>query len=623
MLDVEFLDIVKFLSKYAPFKDLSDDTLRYIAQNIEISYYRKDSFIIEFGDFINEMFLIRTGAVEVYQRNGQLYNRLEIGKVFGHMALLTHSKSRFPAKAIDDSLIYCIPEKVFQHLYNNFDSFADFVEIDDSARLRQAILDNSENKFTTAKIGQLLRKKVPVVNKDISILKAAQIMQTDNYTALLVVDTNSDKQDITDEVIGIITDRDFCTKVVAGKVDTQNLVTEIMHQEIYSLDYNSYVYEAMLLMLRHNVRHLPIYKAGKPVGIIEANNIVRYQSQSSILLVNGIFKKRFVFELENLSEQLKYSFVRMVDEDANSHMIGTAMSVIGRSFIQRLIELAEEKFGKPPIAYCFFVLGSMGRDEQLLVTDQDNALILDNSYNEELHGEYFANLAKFVSDGLSKCQYKYCKGDIMATNSQLRLTRLQWEECFAEWIDDPNPQALLNASIFFDLVGVHGQIKWAEQLTTFITRRAKRNKLFLSCLAHNALKRKPPLGFFKNFVLEKDGQHKNSMDLKRRGTAPLADLIRVHALAVGSHSQNSFERLDDIEEANYLPKEMTQDLRDALEFISMVRIRHQALDVKNEVEPDNNIEPENLSVFERRNLKYAFLILSNAQNFLKFKYTRN
>ena len=257
------------------------------------------------------------------------------------------------------------------------------------------------------------------------------------------------------------------------------------------------------------------------------------------------------------------------------------------------------------------------------MTDQDNAIILDETYQEEKHGKYFEALAKYVSDGLDACGYKYCTGDIMATNPLWRMTRSEWEECFADWIDNPNPKALLNASIFFDLDGVYGRLKWAEQLTSFIVRRARKNNRFLACLARNALNRTPPLGFFKDFVMEKDGRHRNSINLKRRGTAPLADLIRVHALAIGSQSQNSFDRLEDIIEAGILPPFKGKDLQHAMEFISLVRIRHQALDIESDQEPDNNIEPENMSDFERRNLKDAFLVLSSAQNFLKFRYTAN
>lgn len=622
-MEAELLEIKNFLAQHPPFDELEDEVLNTVTKSIEISYFREDTPVIHFGDEIHDLYMIRSGVIEVYRRKGELYNRIDEGALFGQMGLLTNNKVRFPAKAITDTLLYCIPEAVFQHLYDNYESFADFVEVQDSARLRHAISTSTEqNDLTTSKVRTLLTGEAPYIYKTESIQNAAIKMADENVSSLLIYDADiveSDEED-TNPLVGIITDRDLCTRVLAQGLNPADQVADVMTTELISLDHNAYVYEAMLTMLRYNVHHLPVLKDKKPIGIIEATDIVRYESQNSLLLVSTIFQQQSIDELAVLSQQVKDSFVRLVNEDANSHMVGSAMSVIGRSFKQRIIELAEEELGEAPIPYCFVALGSMGRDEQLLVTDQDNAIILDNSFDKKRHDDYFALLAKRVCDGLDRCGYQYCTGDIMATNPDWRMTRTEWEECFADWIDDPNPKALLNASIFFDLDGVYGRLKFAEQLNGFIVRRARKNNRFLACLARNAMNRTPPLGFFKDFVMEKDGQHKNSINLKRRGTAPLADLIRVHALAVGSRSRNSFERLDDIQEAGILPKGKARDLRDALEFISMVRIRHQAYDVENEIEPDNNIEPEHLSDFERRNLKDAFQILSNAQNFLKFRY---
>ncbi|MFG1490865.1 putative nucleotidyltransferase substrate binding domain-containing protein, partial [Oceanospirillum sp. HFRX-1_2] len=252
-----------------------------------------------------------------------------------------------------------------------------------------------------------------------------------------------------------------------------------------------------------------------------------------------------------------------------------------------------------------------------------NAMVLDDSFDPKRHDDYFKQLATFVCDGLAACGYSYCTGDVMATNPKWRQPKSVWEQYFIDWIDNPTPESLLNSNIFFDLDGVWGRTEWADQLQGLISRRARRSQRFLACMARNALNRTPPLGFFKTFVMEQDGQHKNSINLKRRGTAPLADLIRVHALAVGSRAQNSFDRLNDVIDAAILPPDRGPDLRDAMEFISMVRIRHQALDLEAEQEPDNNIEPENMSHFERRNLKEAFQILSDAQKFLKFRYQPN
>ncbi|KZX69816.1 cyclic nucleotide-binding protein [Vibrio sp. HI00D65] len=622
-MDAELLEIQNFLAQYPPFNELPEEMLTKVTSSVEISYYRQDTPIIHFGDQIHDLYMVRSGEVEVYRRKGELYNRLDEGHLFGQMGLLTNNKVRFPVKATEDTLLYCVPEPIFQELYDNYDSFADFVEVEDNARLRQANSSNNDaNDLTTSKVKTLLTSEAPMIEKTRTIQQAATMMAEENVSSLLIIDPDivEDDEDDSTPVIGIITDRDLCTRVLAEGLDPSDEVSSVMTPEVISLDHNAYVYEAMMTMLRYNVHHLPVLKDKKPIGIIEATDIVRYESQNSLLLVSSIFQQQSIEDLKVLSEQVKDSFVRLVNEDANAHMVGTAMSVIGRSFKQRIIELAEEQLGKSPIPYCFLALGSMGRDEQLLVTDQDNAIILDDTYDKAKHGKYFEALSKFICDGLDQCGYVYCTGDIMATNPTWRMTRREWEECFADWIDDPNPKALLNASIFFDLDGVYGRLKWAEQLNSFIVRRARKNNRFLACLARNALNRTPPLGFFKDFVMEKDGRHNNSINLKRRGTAPLADLIRVHALAVGSRSKNSFERLDDIIDAGILPKGRAQDLKDAMEFISLVRIRHQAHDVDNNVEPDNNIEPENLSDFERRNLKDAFQILSNAQNFLKFRY---
>ncbi|MGC9462031.1 putative nucleotidyltransferase substrate binding domain-containing protein [Vibrio genomosp. F10] len=622
-MEAELLEIQNFLSQRPPFDDLPPEVLEHVTKHVEISYFRKDTPIIHFGDNINDLYIVRSGIVEVYRRKGELYNRIDEGAVFGQMGLLTNNKVRFPAKAIEDTLLYCLPEAIFQELYDNHDSFADFVEVEDNARLRQTVSSTEDdNDLTTCKVRTLLTRDVLFIAGTETIQQAAIKMAEENVSSLLIIDQNKLDNDDSDDspVLGIITDRDLCTRVIAEGLDANGDVASVMTTEVISLDHNAYVYEAMLTMLRYNVHHLPVLKDRQPIGIIEATDIVRYESQNSLLLVSSIFQQQTIEELVQISEQVKDSFVRLVNEDANSHMVGTAMSVIGRSFKQRIIELAEQELGPAPIQYCFLALGSMGRDEQLIVTDQDNAIILDDSYIPEKHNAYFEKFARFVCDGLAMCGYTLCTGDIMATNPDWRMTRREWEECFSDWIDDPNPKALLNSSIFFDLDGVYGRLKWAEQLNSFIVRRAKKNNRFLACLARNALNRTPPLGFFKDFVMEKDGRHNNSINLKRRGTAPLADLIRVHALAVGSRSTNSFERLDDIIDAGILPKGRAQDLRDAMEFISMVRIRHQAIDVENEIEPDNNIEPENLSDFERRNLKDAFQILSNAQNFLKFRY---
>lgn len=617
----ELREIKDFLSRFQPFDCLPGEVLAKISSNLEISYSRAGTTILTYGEEIHHLYIIRSGVVEVYRRNGDLYHFLDQGDIFGHIGLLMNNRVRFPIKAASDTLLYCLPEFIFNDLCRDYKSFSDFVEVDETARLQLAVSKAENNNLASSKVKTLVNRDAVMLPRQATIQKAAQTMSEENVSAILITDQGSSEDKEGADFVGIVTDRDLCTKVLATGLSPDAAVGEVMTDELLSLEQNAFVFEAMLTMLRNNVRHLPILCDKHPIGIIEITDIVRYESRSSLLLIGAIFLQSSVEDLKALVSQVTNCFTRLVNEDANSQMIGSAMAVIGRTFIERLTELAEEKFGPPPIPYCFLTLGSMARNEQLIVTDQDNALILDEEYDPEHHDTYFHDFSSYVCDGLAACGYDYCSGEIMASNPKWRKTLSQWQECFASWIDNPEPEALLNSSIFFDLDGVCGQTGWAEQLKGFISTRASDSNRFLACIARNALNRTPPLGFFKNFVMEKDGQYKDSINLKRRGTAPLADLIRVHGLAVGTRAQNSLDRLDDIIDAELLPEGRGPDLRDAMEFISMVRIRHQAIKITSGSEPDNNIKPENLSEFERRHLKDAFQVLSDAQNFLKFRYS--
>jgi len=617
-MQTEQIEIFDFLRQYQPFSVLPDAVLQQLAQATDVAYFKAGSQILEFGTELHDWYVIRSGSVEVYRRNGELYNRLSAGGFFSEFGLLRNRRVRFPVKALEDTLLYLIPAELFLTIFEDYEEFADQVEVEDKTRLRQAVARKEDaNELMTARIETLLNRDPVLIPYTSSAREAAKQMTEENVSALLVTD---DSADATSLLRGIVTDRDITDRLVAAGLPYETPVTDIMTPQVVAVEHNQLVFEAMLKMLRDNVHHLPVLRKGTPLGVITLPDIIRYESQNSLFVVRSIFSAQSVEELMSLQEDVRSCFRRMIAEDANSRMIGSSMAVIGRSFKQRLLELAEEKFGPPPVPYCFLAMGSMAREEQLIVTDQDNAIILDNSFDPALHDDYFLQLARFVSDGLDACGYKYCTGHIMATNKKWRQPLRVWEQYFTNWIEQPTPEFLLNSAIFFDLEGVWGKNKWADQLNKLIHHKARKNNRFLACMARNALLRTPPLGFFKNFVMEADGDHHKSINMKRRGTAPLADLIRVHALSIGSESRNSFERLQDVIDAKILSPGSGPDLRDALELIAMVRIRHQALDLDAGRVPDNNIEPENLSDFERKNLRDAFLIVANAQKYLKYRY---
>jgi CBS domain-containing protein len=624
----ELLEIRQHMGRFPPFDALDDDLLDEVAGQLEVSYFKAGTEIHQLNQELHELCYIRSGAVEVRRRTGDLYNRLGEGDIFGHFSLLRNNRVRFPARALEDTLIYHIPEAVFVRLCEADEHFADFVELE-RPRLEAAVEESKKaNDMMITRVRKLLTRYPVMVEAGATVQEAARQISVAQASAALILDepdgdpsyTFTDSEDRPWRLRGILTDTDFRTRIVAEGLPPDTAVGELAGERLITIQSDESVHEAMLCMLRNNIHHLPVLYRRRPVGILHLSDIIRYETHSSLYLVSNIFNQSSVEGLARLAPDVRAAFVRMVEEGANSQMVGTALSTIGRSFVRRLLELGEEMLGPPPVAYCFMVNGSMARNEQTIVTDQDHAMILADDFDPARHDDYFANLAAFVSDGLAACGYTYCKGDVMATNPKWRQPLSRWKRYFSEWIDSPTPKRLLHSSIFFDLDSAYGEEAYVEELQDLIAQTAPQSPRFLAAMARNALNRTPPLGFFRTFVMEKDGKHNNSINLKRRGTAPLVDLIRVHALACGSSAQNSFERLDDIAATQLLAPGVGDKLRYAMELLSMVRIRHQVFDLQQEHEPDNNIEPENVADSERHHLKDAFQVLSHAQKFLKYRY---
>lgn len=612
-MPIEMIEIREHLSRFPPFDDLPEEALDELARNVEVSYFRAGSDILLHDQPIHELHYVRSGAVEQYRRSGALHHRLTEGDLFGQNGLMRGNKVRLAARAIEDTLIYLIPEAVFNQLTEQYENFADFFELETSARLKTA-LDSSSSKLNETKVRKLVKRKVVSAPMDASVREAAQLMRDQGVSSLIILDPDSR------HMAGILTDRDLRSRVLAEGLGSDIPVSEIMTPNPVSIRGDDTLFEAMLTMLRHNIHHLPVVYRQRASGVIVLSDVIRYESHSSLYLVGSIAKSQTVEELKARLPERDEIFVQMVQNDATAHMVGSAMSGIGRSITLRLVELAEAQLGPPPIPYSFMVHGSMARDEQLLSSDQDHSLVLHDSFDPALHDDYFFKLATFVSDGMAACGYAYCKGGIMATNKQWRQPLKVWRQYFNDWIDKPDPRTLLNSSIFFDLDSLYGDHSLAENLRQLLAAKAPESPGFLAAMARNALNRTPPLGFFRTFVMEKDGRQKNIINLKGRGTAPLTDLIRIHALACGSEAQSSLQRLEDIADTKLMPQESIANLRYAFEYLSLVRVRHQAREVEEGITPNNYIEPEQFDAAERSRLKDAFQVLSNAQNFLRYRY---
>lgn len=615
-MDKKTLEIRDYLTQCMPLKGLPLATLDELASSVEEISAEQGETIMRIGKTNDHVFLIRYGAVELVREDGILHGRFGAGDWFGHRSVIRGGEVNLTVRALEESLFYTLPGALFIRLFESYQRFASYFSEHKADRVRNALqeLRNTDNHaMITLHVSDLM-KPAMLVSKDTTIQKVAQQMNEYSSRTALVVDT-------VQHLAGIVTDADF-RSIVAHGLDIHQPVTEIMTTEPLTLAPNNQASEALLLMARRNIRHVPVIEQGEIVGVISATDLLRGQTHSAIYLVADIYCAQTVARLSELSKSLPKVLVGLVKQSLPAYDIGHAITSIGQAIVRRLIAMAEQQFGKPPIPYAFIVAGSMARREQTAHTDQDNGMILSDAYHEAEHGQYFRDIAKFVSDGMNECGYVYCPGNIMATNDQWRQPLAVWRSYFNNWIDTPNGQALLNASIFFDLRCLYGDCSLLESLQEDFLAKTKSKTVFQAFMASNALNHRPPIGFFRGFVLDKESvdSDEKGMDMKKRGVVPVIDLARVYALAGGLHAVNTWERLDAIAASHGITQVNIDDLKDAFEFISMVRLQHQAKQIEQGQKPNNYVPPEELSALERRHLKDAFEVVSNLQGFMTTRY---
>jgi len=379
------------------------------------------------------------------------------------------------------------------------------------------------------------------------------------------------------------------------------------------------VYEAQMCMMSKNIHHLPVTVEDKPVGIVALNDFARAQNSEPIYLIQSLHRAQNREDIYAIAENLPAMIEKMIQANVRAVEIGRVITSVTDAITQQLIYIAKQVFGPEPCAYAWVVFGSQARQDQMLGSDQDNGLILEECADEAARA-YFQKFAHFINEGLDRSGLKFCPGGIMAMTEKWCQPLKQWQDYFIRWIRQPEPKALMHASIFYDIRHVAGLKSLTESLRTVVLEEASKNTIFQACMAENACQSSPPLGFFKQFVLEKDGDHKSVLDLKHRGTVPIVALARLYCLAHHLKEVNTLDRLEALESNQILSSADVRNLCDAHEFIAHLRLENQELLMRRGLEPSNTLDPETLSPLMRRQLKDAFSVVASSQKALRMRF---
>ncbi len=604
MASSELTDIQRFLADTSPFAELGGELVAMASANLAIIYRRRGSPI----ELDQRLYLVRSGAVELRNQDGTLIDQIGPGDGFGPRQLIDHNGCD-SAHCSEDTLLYLLADGLFEKLCELNKPFRRFFTVPHQSRIRLAVANRGDTLSLTATVGSLLQRSPVTVERHASIRAAAQLMTEQRISSLLVCDGG--------QLVGMFTDSDLRRRLVAAGIDTEQPVAAVMSEQPITVNTSSFAFEATVAMSQHNIHHIPVLDdSGAVAGLLTTTDLIRAQRSQPVFLVGEIFKAGSVEKLVEIAAAIPDLFSRLVEADGRAGDISRLLTVVSDAITQRLLQLGEATLGTAPVGYAWLGFGSQGREDQNISSDQDNALLLADDYRSGDHGDYFAALTTFVCDGLNGCGYVYCPGGIMAMNSQWRMTVTGWQHQFRRWINEPEPMAVMHTSIFFDLRSIAGDSSLIAPLHDTINRYASDNRIFLAHLAANCLKHTPPLGFFRNLVVEGRGDHKDQLDLKHKGSITITDLARLYALANRVGTINTVERLRDLADLGVLNRKDVRNLLDANEFINTIRLQHQAQELARGEQPDNYVSPSELSSLQRSHLKDAFHVIKRSQELI-------
>lgn len=618
------------LKKTPPFTYLDDAVVRNMSKEILLEFHPKGQTILrQFGPAAEHLSIIKKGAVRIFIRttDGEevVAGYRSAGDFFGLLSCVYGDLSAETIVATEDTTCYLIKKETIRELLKTNAEFCEFCLRSVLTRLvdmtykdirdRTLLYGGGDKLLFTNILSDLAVKKVITASEDIPIQQAAEIMAEHRISSLVLLDPSGLPS-------GMITDRDLRNKVVAKGRDMSGRVGDIMSVTIIKSEAGDYCFEALLKMIRYNIHHLLVVNKGALAGIITNHDLMMLQGASPLAVAREIEDQTTIDGLAPSSKKINMTISILIKEGARAANITRIITEVNDRLLRKVLEITEARLGPPPVRYCWLVYGSEGRKEQTFRTDQDNAILYEDTEGSGEDAEkYFAEFAAQLKDGLARCGFPPCKADYMASNPRWRQPLRVWKRYFSNWINHPTPEAILQSAIFFDFRAVHGDVLLAEKLRAFLGHEIRNKNLFLAHMAGAMVKNRPPLGLLGGFRCEREGSHKGTFNIKMNGLCPIIDAARLAALETQVYQTSTQERFIELKgRTGSVVGECCRDLEQGFEFLMSLRLRHQFQQMQEGIEPDNFINPQELGVIEKRMLKETFKLILSVQDATMRKY---
>lgn len=619
--------VADFLKKFPPFHILKEKELLEISATVTVLYFEKGETVFTLGDVPKpHFFVVQEGAIGLYtnaEEGRLLINICDEGELFGLRPLVEKDAYRMHAIAEEETILYAISVEAIDKFMESNSSLAQFIytsfRINLDSSDRELFNSGTQANFADGYFDHQLvsfSKNPIVATSGVSIQEGAKTMAHHRVGSLIIVEHN--------RPIGIITDKDLRLKVATGLVAIDNPIKVIMSSPVITVASNLTVAEAQIIMLEHKITHLCVTEDGTPdsavKGVISEHDILALRSNNPYSLLKEIKRAISIDQLKTCRERLTKLIETYVAQDAAMNFVTQIVGALNNALTHRIIELCLTTMPtEPPTTFSWMALGSQGRKEQLLLTDQDNALVFDDVDPDKLEEtkNYFLMLAEKVNEGLNVVGYWFCPADMMAKNPNWCLSLSQWKSQFEHWIKQPTEDSMMLCTIFFDYKSVYGNAELTRKLTEHIFESVGSFEIFMNYLARNAIQNPAPIGFFRQFLVETDKEHKNEFDLKARAMMPLVDAARVLSI---SHNLGGVNSTLERYRALAVKEPQNRILYEACEEAFKILLRFRVEQGIKDKDSGRYIELESLSKMERLQLRSCFKPLKDIQELLRIRF---
>jgi CBS domain-containing protein len=606
--------IVQALLPHAPFSSMAAQDVADLVRDSHIAYFASgDTVLAPSAARPEHCYVIKQGAVRGESADvdrAEALFELGPGEMFALGALLGHRGPTSRYRAAQDTFCVVFPASTFDRLVERSPPFRDFCThrlayLLESlrARVQQEYVANLTSRRDMAtKLADLTRGEAVTSAPGTALEDALRTMEERRIGSIPVVDASG-------RPLGIFTRQDVIARVVLPRLALATPISDVMSAPTVTLPGTAEAADAALVMAQRGIRHVVLTdEAGRVAGVVSERDLFALHRMSVRDISSAIRHAQDLASLVHCAADIRTLSLSLVAQGIASGPLTRLISGLNDRLTSRILELTAPSFGLDTIDISWLGLGSEGREEQTIATDQDNAIVFVAGAGPDEVRERLRPFAKAVNEALDRCGYPLCKGGIMAMNPQWCLSVEEWRATFARWIDSGEPKALLAVSIFFDFRSLWGNEALAHDLRTFIAPRAQANVRFQKQLAENAMRNRPPLSWRGEIVEQADASGAEGIDVKLFGSMPITDAARLFALGSGIHATGTMDRMSQAGARIGIAEDDIAAWRDAFAYLQMLRLRTQHRRIRHELAPSANanlVPVASLPALDRRVLKEA------------------